>query len=102
MQEPLLTWNLFWTTLFVPLCLTLFGLWINRKLQERDKREEENHQLRLELEERKEEMTKQWRTNHTEILCRVKTKVDGIYEYLERKVDKDDCDRLMALKQNGG
>ena len=101
MQEIYLTWNLFWTTMFVPACLVAFGAWLNHKLKKRDEKEAENHNLKLELEEKKAEMTEQWRSNHTEILCRVKQTVDGIYDYLDKKVDKDDCDRLMELKANG-
>ena len=99
MEEPLITWNLFWTTLFFPLCLSVFGFWLSEKLKERDRKEEENHELRAELEKEKEKLTAQWRSNQTDILCRMKQKVDNIYVALDSKVDKEDCDRLMSSRR---
>ncbi len=99
-QEPVLTWNLFWTTILVPVCTAVSSAviigYINRKHKEREARYTEAAELRKEIEELKEKATKEWRENHTNIMCLVKTRLDGVVNGLDKKVDKEDCDRLMA------
>lgn len=63
--------------------------------EKKRKQDDEIAKLRTELEAEKVAATQAWRKTHTDVLCRVKEKVDGIYEVLDSKVDKDDCDRLM-------
>jgi len=124
LQEPVVTWNLFLTAFLVPTCSALtvafimgYIHWKMKKQAKKDseiaerkvkadaeiaerkmKQEEEITKLRLELEAEKAAATQTWRKTHTDVLCRVKERVDGIYEVLDSKVDKDDCDRLMRTK----
>lgn len=102
-QEPVMTWNLFLTAFLVPTCsaLTVAVLvaYINWKHKKRDKRDEENDRLRRELEEEKMRNTIQWRQQHSDLLCRVKDKVENIYNGLDKKVDKDDCKTMMEMQR---
>lgn len=100
MQEPVVTWNLFLTAFLVPTCSAIssgiiigYISWRNRKKEKKDR---EIDALKLAIEEEKLKNTAQWRKNHTEVLCKVKERVDNIYTCLDKKVDKDDCDRLMG------
>lgn len=104
-QEPVLTWNLFWTTLIVPICsgitVAIIVNYVNRKHKERDEKDKNILELMRTIEEQKQQVTLQWRENHSAILCRVKENVENIYSSLDKKVDKDDCDRLRRTSYKG-
>ena len=110
-QEPVMTWNLFLTAILVPFCSAItVGIivgYVNRKMKkketddinyrmEREKKESEIHELLRQLDNEKLKATTEWRRHHTDTLCKVKERVDDFYEAMGRKVDKDDCDRLMG------
>ena len=111
--EPVMTWNLFLTAFLVPSsaaissgAVMLYMSWRIKKKEKDDKRYREDRELRevkisqleKELEEEKVKATIEWRKNHMETLCRVKDKVEDIYEALNNKVSKEDCDRLMEKR----
>lgn len=115
LQEPLMTWNFFLTAFLVPVCSALTAgilmAYINWKMKKQEKHsaqiaqekleaDEEINRLKREIEGAKDAALNEWRTNHMDVLCKVKDKVEGIYDELanlaESKVSKDDCDRLRG------
>jgi hypothetical protein len=99
--EPVLTWNLFLTAFFIPLCLLLLWGAIKRQFKERDKKDEKIAALLEEREEVKESAIHEWRDRFDKNLCAVKLTVEGIREEMHTKVTFSICDdREREMKQS--
>lgn len=99
-QEPVMTWNLFLTIFLVPICSALTTAAIvghvNRKYKLQADHAEEVAVLLKRIEEEKLKALLAWQQEHATKICKVKEKVDGIYDELNVKVDKDECRDLRA------
>lgn len=93
--EPVITWNLFLTALLVPLSVVLLGAYLSNKMKQNDEKDARILALieKVHIADLKCIIEKQ--QSHHDILCNVKGKVESIYNAMDTKVDKDDCDRLM-------
>lgn len=94
MQEPVLTWNLFWTTIVVPISVFLLGWYINRL--EKTKETRENIQKRLEEENQRliADELKSWRERFATTLCTVKKTVENIDLRLDGKQETANCIKM--------
>ena len=93
--EPVVTWNLYLTAMLVPLSVMLLGAWLNNKIRKGDEKDAKILELieKVRVADLKCIMDKQ--KSHHDILCMVKGKVESIFDSMDNKVNKDDCDRLM-------
>jgi arginyl-tRNA synthetase len=91
MTEPVLTWNLFVTAFFIPLCLLLLWGAIKRQFKERDKKEEKISALLTEKEEAREAAILEWKNSVSKTLCDIKLKLDILGGALYDKVNWEHC-----------
>jgi len=93
--EPVVTWNLYLTAMLVPLSVMLLGAYLSNKMKQSDEKDARILALieKVHIADLKCIIEKQ--QSHHDILCNVKGKVESIYNSMDTKVDKDDCDRLM-------
>jgi len=94
MQEPVLTWNLFWTTMIVPLSVFLLGYY----LKQMEKKKEERDSAYKKLEEENQRLIADelhaWRDRFATTLCTVKQTVENIDSRLDSKRENSDCVRM--------
>ena len=110
MTEPLLTWNVFLTPLFI----FLLGLYIHTREKRRERNEAEMAQLLKEKEALKERELSTWREHYMDIgtsnkdtLCGIKNAIASIREALHEKVDWKFCTDIMQkyderIRKGGG
>ena len=91
-KEPLLTWNLFWTTVLVPACLLVFGWWMKRQDKKKEDNQKDKEKLQSELLELKEKGYDEWRTRFVDGLCSVKNDVKALTAIIPTIITQKDCE----------
>ena len=94
MAEPVLTWNLFWTTVIVPASMVGLGWYLNKLEKRRDEKHDERERL---VEENKRLVAAEmlaWRERFTTTLCGVKKTVESIDSRLDAKRETSDCTKM--------
>ena len=86
-----ITWNLFWTTIFVPICLVFFGWWLTQKDKKRDELKEKLEFKECENVQLRENIVDEWRETFVSALKRVEDKVTVLIGIIPTLVTKGDC-----------
>lgn len=92
--EPVLTWNLFWTTIVVPVSVFVLGWYLKR--METRKEQQKGREKELEEENRRLVASEllAWRERFTNTLCGVKKTVESIDARLDSKRETVECNKM--------
>ena len=91
LQEPLITWNLFFSALFFPLCLFLLGWYLTKRDKKREMAERDRQKVVDENRILKEKQLLEWQHRFTDTQCSIKNTVEIIKSELTKKVSISDC-----------